>query len=246
MRTSLVYLHVCGISEGYEPAIEKTAGTFDYCASRFVHTYKEFPPECDHELVVVLANGLPQNPRIYDGMDVRFLHYRGTGWCSGAHQFAARQLDCDFAVFTTARTHFWKSGWLKRFVDAREVGGDGMYGDMSSNEGGVPHLRTNFYGLHPSVLSDFPHPLDSRSASRTLESGEWNLSIKFVDDSRPSRLVTWDGIYGFPLWRSPANIFCRGDQSACLTRDRHSDLYAKASLEEKEAMEQLKDPVCEY
>lgn len=241
MKTSVVYLHVVNPNKDYGPEIEKESGTYEQSAERFISTYKAFPAGIEHELVVVFTNGLPPDPKIYEGMDCRFLFYKGEAWCTGVHQWAAAFLDSEFTLFSSARTFFWKADWLKRMVECREKYGRGMYGTMSSNEN-MPHLRTNFYGINPHFLLDCP-PVRTRGDTWKFESGDWNISRHFQQLGQASMLITWDGEYAFPDWRKPENIFRRGDQGNCLVFDRHTEIYEKASDEEKARLAKLSDGV---
>ena len=243
MTTAVVYVHVCGVNADADATTQNSA-VYARCAERFVRTYRQFDPGCGHELMVVFANPEMADAdylsELYRGCHARFTAYHGTGWCSGAHQHAARTLAraTSFAVCLSARTHFWKAGWLARLVSARERHGAGFYGTMSSDEASR-HLRTNCYGLDPRVLAEWPHPLDRREATWELEHGEWNLSRKFHEEDRPSKLVTWSGEWDYADWRRPDNIFRRGDQSGCLVWDRHTDAYQDADGEGKRRLEDL-------
>ena len=237
MKTTLVYLHPCGINTGADPEYQNL-DVYDRAAERFVRTYKEFPAGCEHSLIVVLANGLPRHPEIYDGLDVQFLHYRGNGWCSGAHQYAAQRMDSEFGVFMCARTHFWKEGWLKKFVIARVAFGEGFYGTMASNEI-RPHLRTNFYGVNPKTLIEYESLLDCRESTWLIESGDLSMSRLAAARRETSLLVTWDASFGMSAWRGPENGFRRGNQSDCLVFDGHSEIFEKATPEERERLTAL-------
>lgn len=232
--TSLVYLHPCGINAGADPEYQNL-DVYDRAAERFVRTYKEFPAGCEHDLIIVLANGLPRHPEIYDGLDVQFLHYRGTGWCTGAHQHAARHIKEGFVVFACARTYFWKAGWLARIEQARRLCGYGFYGTMASNEI-RPHLRTNFYGMEAELLAQYPLIFDKREKTWLVESGDLSFSRFDAAMERPSLLVTWDHSYDMHEWRNPENGFRRGDQSDCLVFDGHSEIFEKATPEERERL----------
>lgn len=240
MKTAVVYLHVVGLNADYNWEIEKESGTYEFGAERFITTYRACPAEADHELVVVFTNGEPKNLKMYDGIKARFLFYSGPRWCTGVHQWAAHRIDADFAVFSSARTHFYRRGWLKRLVFEREKHGDGFFGTTSSYEA-KPHLRTNFYALNPEAMRAYPHPLETREDTWRFESGDHNVSRRFHDEGKPSLLVTWDGAYPSDQWRTPPAIFRRGDQSNLLVHDRHTDIYAMADDDTRRRLEQLSD-----
>lgn len=238
MKVAVVHLHVVGLNSDYDPETENVSGTFEFCAERFVSTYRNFPADHPHELIVVCAKGQPPNLRIYENLPCKFLFYDGDGFCSGAHQFASFNTDADFVVYNSARTHFWKRGWLQRLVAARTIFGDGFYGTMASNEG-TPHLRTNCYCVNPEFFRQCTHPLIDRPASRCLESGEWSMSRRFHLEGKPSMLVTWDGVFPMESWRLPSNGFRSGNQSDCLVWDRHTEIFSRADDDERMRLEVL-------
>lgn len=240
MKVALVYLHVVGLNSDYDPKTEEISGSFEFCAERFWRTYREFPAEYPHEILVVCAKGSPPNLRIYEGLKVKFLFYDGEGFCSGAHQLASFHTDADFALYSSARTHFWRDGWMRRLVEARIKHGDGMYGTMTSFESSK-HIRTNFYGFNPAYFREMNHPLNSRPDTWQIEHGRFNMSHDFRERGLPSLLVTWDGEYPIEHWRTPKGIFRKGDQSNCVVWDRHTDIYARSSPEEKVRLTRLSD-----
>jgi hypothetical protein len=169
--------------------------------------------------------------------------YFGDGFDIGAHQHAANSIppEYDFAVFCSTQVHFHREGWLKRMVEAREQFGPGLYGAMASREN-HPHLRTCFFGCDPADFRAYPWVINSKALSLEFESGKTGFWTWIRANGRKEVLVAWDGFYDERKdWRKPDNIFRRGDQSNCLVWDRHTELYAKATPEEKAMLEQLAD-----
>jgi hypothetical protein len=170
---------------------------------------------------------------MFRGMANRFLNYHGGGWDIGAAQWAAGHLDVDFLVLANSGVFFHRPGWLKRLIEARHAGGEGLYGAMASYEpspyvpGQVnPHIRTSFYACNPRIFREYPHLIDSREKSLAFEAGEWNFLRWFESRGLPGFMVTWDGCYGKEEFRKPPNIFRKGDQSNLLVWDRYSEMYA--------------------
>ena len=237
LKTTFVYLHIAERPEEFVPY-----------SKRFVDTYLQFPPGIEHELIVVSCAGvLNQQARdIFGPLNCKFDEYLEGGWDIGAHQFMAGRVDCDFMVCCTSRTYFWKANWLRRFVEAREQHGEGLYGAAGSYEIS-PHIRTCFYGVNPKIYREFPHKINSRPRGVYFERGKWNFTKWFEERGGRTWMVTWDGVYPKSEWRSPANIFRRGDQTNLIAWDKHSKLYASATPGQRKELENQADGLyCGY
>lgn len=226
MTVELHYVHV---------ARPEAADEFNEAAKRFVASYKEFPAEHEHDLVVVFCNGSasPEMIEIYDGLTPRNVFYDGSGRDVGAQQATALESKCDFSVAVNSRVYFHKAGWLKRMMEAREQNGPGVYAAMASFEGCPlgqvwpnPHLRTAFYGMDTELWHQFPHAINSRADSFRFESGEWNIANWCEANGYRAMLVSWGGCWDRHDWRQVPNGFRSGDQSNCLVWDRHVDIFA--------------------
>src|ERR1019366_4267640 len=100
MKVVVTYPMPLSISDGYRWGPAPTLQDFKEIAGRFVATYKEFPPDYEHRLLVICCQGeADQSVRaIFDGLPCEFVKYCGPGWDIAADQFVARQQDCDFVV----------------------------------------------------------------------------------------------------------------------------------------------------
>lgn len=239
MKVVLLYLYVHNNKE------------LDECAKRFRDTYNQFPAGADHELSIVCGDG-PVTDTVqkrFHGLASVFTEYPQAGWDIGAEQYMAHRTDCDFMIFMTSRTHFWKGGWLKRFVEARQQFGEGLYGSTGSYEACPqnlrkkpnPHIRTAFYGCNPALFRRYPYIIDNREKGFRFESGVWNFTQWFTDMGWRTLMVAWDGVYDKPNWRKPKEIFRRGNQTNLIAYDRHSHIYASASAHDKKVLERSAD-----
>lgn len=173
------------------------------------------------------------------------LRYDGGGWDCGAWQFAGRNIDADLLVCFNSSTYVTGDGWLKRFVDAVEIFGDGLYGPLTSHEI-VPHVRTPCMIFQPHVINDYPIQVNSREDTYRFESFGFSNDVPNFTQWVRNRglqtlLVTWDGIYDMSAWRIPDNIFRRGDQSNLIVKDRHCEAYEASAPEGKRVLEILAD-----
>ncbi len=220
--------------------------TYGPSAKRFSETYQLFPPEADHELLVMCCNGpvTESVKSLFRGVRARFETYCGGGWDCGAGQEAARIADCDFLVCANARVYLKRPGWLRRFVDARVEHGEGLYGATASYESLPyvpgefnPHIRTSFYGCNPTTFRQFPFRIESREDCFKFESGAWSFTRWFEKRGERCLMVTWDGCYDRQNFRKAPNIFRRGDQSNLIICDRRTEIYEVADVRQRAELE---------
>lgn len=237
--TTLIYLHVA--KSGY-PEAPPPEYYLPY-SRRFAETYKKFRPETDHRLIVCLCgdeNAEAKN--VYDGLNVTFDVYLGAGSDIGACQYVLKKVPDEFAVCMSTPVYFWKHGWLEKLAEARQKHGDGLYGPMASLHVN-PHIRTSCWAVDPKTFAQYPNLVDTREKACWFEHAnkDWVISKWYEDNKKPAMLVTWDQVLERKDWRTPPNIFRRGDQSNCLVRDQHWDKYAAAHYHERLAMEKQAD-----
>ena len=225
MITDLVYVHV---------ARPDAAEEFNAAARRFIASYKDFPPECEHKLFIVFCNGdpTPEMLSIYDGVQYMPRSYNGGGMDIGAQQYTTRTTNGDFVVSVNSRVFFYRAGWLRRIVECRIENGPGIYGTMASFEGCPlgqvwpnPHLRTACYGMDSKLWLEFPHTVQSREDSFRFESGEWNIANWCEANGYRAMLSSWGGCWDRKDWRKVPHGFRTGNQSNCLVWDRHTEIF---------------------
>jgi len=218
-------------------------------ATRWVKGYKQFAAGCSHKVLVCASNGsvCREDKQLFDGVNPEWDDsYKGNAWDVGEFQYIAKRHDADLMLFMNGRTHFWKEGWLKPFVDAFEKFGDkGLYGNAASFENCAidpqpwpnPHIRTPCFATSPKVLRRFPFEIVTREQAGYFESGRWNVSEWYAERAYPVKLVARDGVYDKKDWRKPDRIFRRGNQNNCLVWDRHHKIYTEADAGTKKMLE---------
>lgn len=241
MNITLLYVHVVS------PTVSgDTPEMFRSAVRDFSSTYKQFDPGHKHDLIVIGYNGqVPDEDRsAYDGIRAEFASYHGHGRDIAASASVARRLDSDLVIQLSTYTRFHREGWLSRFVDEVEKHGEGVYGASASYEQCPvcyhvgrkfyfpnPHIRTSCWGMSGRMWKINPHTssIVNRENGFEFESGLWNVSSWATSVGLQSRLVTWESSYSASMWRTPRNIFRRGDQSNCLVFDRHHDIFFSSS-----------------
>ena len=243
MKVSIIYLNVT--ASGYPGAAPPEY--YIPFSQRWVETYKQFAPGASHELVVVSCGAKPHSEmmRMYEGLECRFETYLGAGSDIGACQDVMKRVDADFVLCMSTPVYFWKSGWLDKIVKARESFGDGLYGPMASYQE-RPHIRTSCWGVSPKTFQDYPHIIDTREKCCWAEASEhnnegWQISDWFNNKGLKTMMVTWDEVLSKRYWRTPPNIFRRGDQSNCIVWDQHVDVYRVSHYHDRISLANLAD-----
>ncbi len=208
---------------------------------RLVHSLIKHQSGHPYKFVVINRYSDPDDSVFY-GQDESLL-YTGGGWDCGAWKFAGANIKTDLLVCFNSSTYVTGDGWLKRFVDAVEANGDGLYGPLASYEI-QPHIRTPCMIFQPKIINDYPWEVNSRDDTWRFEvfgfpPENMNFTQWVRDKGGKTMLVTWDGVYDQPDWRKPPNIFRRGDQSNLVTWDRHCEAYAVSDAEGKAKLEGL-------
>lgn len=217
-------------------------------ARQFVRSYIKHPPGVDHQTVVVVQAGrLSAEMCQLFGMlpNVNLYHHDDTGHDIGGYLAASKHIQTDLMICFGGSTFVRKEGWMRRMLEAVDKYGPGLYGPTASYQI-TPHLNTTGFWLPTKLLAESGRTVVTRHDRYEFEHGgdafwkEVQFKIKL-----PVKLVTWDGAYDWPEWRSAPNIYHRGDQSNCLTYFRHSLNYQLASPRYKRIYEHLADTITE-
>lgn len=236
MKVSLLYLRVFAKSDDLAP----DPSYYHQYMDRFHRTYKQFKPKIEHELIVAncgVSNGWNGD---FDDIATRHVYYSGPGWDIGAYQNLVPKIESDLVVCMATPVYFWRKDWLEPIVNAANNNGEGAYAPMASNET-APHLRTGCFAVHPKLMRDYPHAIDTRDKCCSFESRPGNFTWWALGHGFKAMMVTESGCFDIRDCRKPDNIFRRGDQSNCLTWDRHNDIYFAANDEEKKRLAKLAD-----
>ena len=205
----------------------------DAFCSRFVNTYKKFPPEYTHRLCIVV-NGSPVTDHIksrFDGIKCEYALHNNVGWDIGAYikisEDPAWLADAIFCCGST--THFKKAGWLNRICSVWNDLGPNLYGSHGSHEI-RPHIRTAAgFLVPPFFLASYPNKPTQDTVNKheryNFEHGECSLTWYASVLKHKSLVVTWDGVYEMPDWPAIYNGYRHGDQSNCLCYDRMLDAF---------------------
>ena len=212
---------------------------------RFADTLRAHKPGCDYGLIAVVNNSEVTNElhEIFDNLPVTFMRYDGQGADLGSWQAAARANPEAFLFLCTSRVYFHREGWLHWVMETRRIFGPGLYATSASNEGGGLHACIRAVGIDAETFNSYPAEFISRDQGCWFEIGRDNPLGSFSAwvESRGGavRIVYWAESWRLATALMAENIFRRGDQSALLCWDKHSDAWANASPEEKDRLSHL-------
>lgn len=206
-------------------------------AFRFASSYHEFPPGVEHDTIICCNGGPPSadHSLFFDGLKPNFWpRNNGAGYDIAAYIEAARTIahDYDALLCLGESIHFWREGWLKRLIEARERYGDGMYGPFATHVLRA-HLQTTAFLVSPKSLREYPLIVKDKASRYEFEHGERALWRRLHRKNQPVKLVTWDGEWNPGAWRLPKNGVWKGDQSNCLMWSNHTDRYFEANENRK-------------
>lgn len=203
-------------------------------AQRFVDSLKQFPPGYPNKLAVICNGGRlsPYITRMFDGLDAEFFPRSNDGWDIGGFIELAHQCPSDMMMCFGESVHFHRADWLQRIVEAWSQFGPGMYGCYASYLT-RPHMNTTAFAIIPKALRAYPYKVTTRETRYAFEHGPDAIWRQVERSNLPALLVTWDGVYDMPNWRSAENILWRGDQSNCLVWSNHTLRYMLSSRETK-------------
>lgn len=218
-------------------------------AERFVRSYRAFPGEYPHELMVVINKGKVNGElvELFFGLPVEFVTYDGDGMDLGSQQLVAQTGD-HFQVNLTSRMYFHRAGWLKRMVKVRRTYGPGLYGMTASYEGGKLHICTRGHAYDAKDFREYPTAITSRNQGVFFECGDGCLLEWYQQRKQAYGIVTWDAFWGegqcsccgdetrrkIGLYHHNCqNRFRLGDQSNILAHDKHTDIFRDAAEVER-------------
>jgi len=222
--------------------------TFAGEVSRFVETFKQFPPgHSDYEVWAMCCLGEPTDriKEMFWGIKTQFVPYRFHGCDIGGAQMAAKNCNPGECVIgMTSRCFFHRTGWLKRYVQAREAHGPGIYSASTSWEGGTAHCCTRAYMIDADLWQAFPLTVATREDGQKFETGEWCVTRWLMENNQAAGQVRWDGEDSLAMSRAPhlGGIFRRGSQNEMVVWDRHTVIYDRADNVEKQRLEELANP----
>ena len=123
-----------------------------------------------------------------------------------------------------ACAHFRRANWLARMVSIEQMNGVGLYGTLANNEV-RPHIRTTGFFCPPVLLNQYAGSTDTKTEQYQFEHGENCITNIALRSNLKTMLVTWDKAWESHEWHAAPNSFRSGDQSNCVTFDKHTDIY---------------------
>lgn len=210
----------------------------EFFSPRFCESFQLNPPGIECDVMICCNGGLGGIPEVgrkaYDDLAAnwdfgRVLFFeRGNdpSWDIGAYIQVANGLGKDYAMMACfgESCYFHRAGWLRRFAEAWDEHGPGMYA-VAGSHNPIGHLITTSFAIAPIFLSRYQDPVTNHEERYRFEHGSKALWRRIAASKFPTMMVTWDGVWPPGQWRVPANILQRGDQSNMLCWFNHRDRY---------------------
>lgn len=196
-------------------------------ACRFLETYHTFDPGYDHSTTIICNGGRVTSKEMcmFASMpNLQFFEHDNSGQDIGGFRAYSRHSAADYLMLFGACAYFKKADWLARIVYAATAHGQGLYGTLANNEV-RPHIRTTGFFCPPGLIDRYEYPTITKADQYAFEHGPNCLTNLALNLHLPTFLVTWDGERGPKDWHKAPNSFRSGDQSNCLTFDKHTDIY---------------------
>ncbi len=203
-------------------------------AERFTGTYGVCDPGVKHN-TVILCNGYasPDLKALFSKMpNVEFFLHDNVGWDLGAYMKLAAKLKTGPMFCLASSAHVRKPGWLRKVLDAWNEFGPGIYGTLATYEV-RPHICTTGFMIPAELMAAYPLPVTDKHSRYEFEHGVNSMVNLAIRSGVTVKLVTWDGVYDWPDWRKPENVYCKGDHSNVITFFTHGDSYELGSPQEK-------------
>jgi hypothetical protein len=233
MRIAVIYIH-------------STCGNYERAHVRWRGSYERFDSGADHDLIVIQNHtSFPQLSRIDKNNGFALFRNDDSGWDIGAYlRFANSEYSKPYdALFCCGgHCHFKRDGWLAKFVEAWNLVGPGAYGSLATYEV-RPHFCTTGFMTSPELLRLYTKSVVTREDRYEFEHGRDSWHRMVAAAGGPVRLVTWDGIWEMSQWRTPQDIYRRGNQSNCVTFSQHTENFDKADPHTRGNMANLADQI---
>lgn len=211
----------------------------------FLNSIRKFPGGEPYELVVVFNNGTPTDAdrAMYaDFPTVRFYEHDNSGFDIGGFIAVSKVIDNPMAIYFGGTAFVQREGWLKKLHEAWDQYGPGLYGTLATYELS-PHINTTGFLCDPKLMVRYPHKVVTKEDRYAFEHRSRAMWRMVANMGLPVKLVTWDGVYDWPQWRTPDHIYRRGTQSNCVTYFRHSLNFAFADDRTRRYMSSLADTI---
>lgn len=202
-------------------------------AMRFVGSWKQNPPMCDHNLFVVSNGGEPsvEMQHLFSAIPSfsKFHVHDDTAKDIGAYQSIAPTIDGELVVFFGGHSYFTKPKWLQRMSQVYDDMGPNLYGAFASTVYSS-HIRTNGFWMPLELFNLYPNRISNDEERYRFEHkpGDYCITNWIETQGKKCFMVTWEGIFSKELWGDVLDggeIIRRG-HGEYLLRDRVTDVLA--------------------
>jgi hypothetical protein len=201
-------------------------GEFGVKASRFIDSYRRFPPGMAHDTVIICNGGkasLETEGKFSFLPNVQLLEHDGKGKDIGGFLKAAGTVDADLMVFFGGNTYFRRSDWMVPIVRSWFRKGDTLFGATAHPGEGShihPHIRTTGFWMRPKLFIEYCPTIIGDERRYELEHGVSCLTNWFKNKGMTPWVVSWTGEHELHNCQHIPNGYRNGDQSNVIFGDR--------------------------
>lgn len=194
-------------------------------AFRFVNSYFESPPMCEHDTIILTDAGHEQAALELFGMlpGVRAVATPDHGKDLSRYEAWCHQTQAGCVLFLGGSAYCRRPGWgLRMITTFQRLGQMNIYG-ACGNTGAGPvnrHIRTTGFWGRPGLFAGYPHWPKNPTERYGAEHGSSCLTEWVIRNGGQAYVVTFQGEYLWPGWHDDPQGYARGSQQNLLIGDR--------------------------
>ena len=167
--------------------------------------------------------------------------YKGTGWDIGAFQFHALQnTSYDYLLYIGSNTRFNFQQFPTFLISSLHKLEFDLIGFSSSREIS-PHIRTNVFIVKPSFFLSYPITIINKNQCARFEHSSASIYRFCIAAGMHHTIALKSGLMSLEEALLTPGSFRSGMQDNLIFHDRHTDIYALASIRKKIQLELLKE-----
>lgn len=194
-------------------------------AYRFLSSYFQFPPNIEHNTVILTDPGNEANAREFFALmpKLRVMATGSAGKDLQRYEEYCVQSNADCAMFLGGSTYCRRGGWgLKAISAFMNLGSQNLYGACGHTGAGPvrPHIRTTGFWCAPAMYRRYPKKPRNHAERYGVEHGDGCLSDWFAGLGHRVLVITFEGDYDLAHANDDPNGYARGNQYNLLIGDR--------------------------
>lgn len=194
-------------------------------AYRFVTSYLQFPPACEHTMAILTDPGYESKAEELFELfsNVRIVTSPDIGKDLSRYFHLAERTDADLVMFLGGSTYCRRPGWgIRAVTAAQRMGMQNLYGACGHTGAGPvrPHIRTTGFWCSPAVLRRYPIRPKNHGERYQVEHGQGCISDWFATQGYQRWVINFGTEFDLSRANDDPHGYARGSQSNLLIGDR--------------------------